>query len=36
VEIRDGVSTVAVPEGPGLGVALDEDNVKRQRVKRRW
>jgi L-alanine-DL-glutamate epimerase-like enolase superfamily enzyme len=36
VEIRAGVSTVAVPEGPGLGVALDEDNVKRQRVKRRW
>jgi L-alanine-DL-glutamate epimerase-like enolase superfamily enzyme len=36
VELRDGVSTVIVPDGPGLGVTLDEDNVERQRVARRW
>ena len=36
VELRDGVSTVTVPDGPGLGVVLDEDNVERQRVARRW
>jgi len=36
VELRDGVSTVTLPDGPGLGVALDEDNVERQRVARRW
>jgi L-alanine-DL-glutamate epimerase-like enolase superfamily enzyme len=36
VELRDGVSTVTVPEGPGLGVTLNEDNVERQRVARRW
>ena len=36
VELRDGVSTVIVPDGPGLGVTLNEDNVERQRVARRW
>jgi L-Ala-D/L-Glu epimerase len=36
VELRDGVSIVTVPEGPGLGVTLNEDNVERQRVARRW
>jgi L-alanine-DL-glutamate epimerase-like enolase superfamily enzyme len=36
VEIRNGVSTVVVPQGLGLGVTLDDDNVKRQRAERRW
>lgn len=36
VDLRDGVSTVTVPDGPGLGVELNEDNVERQRVTRRW
>ena len=35
-EVRDGVSTVLVPDGPGLGVALDEDAVAAQRATRRW
>jgi len=34
--VRDGVSTVLVPEGPGLGIALDEQAVAAQRVTRRW
>jgi len=36
VELRDGVSTVLVPEAPGLGIALDEDAIAAQRVARRW
>ena len=35
-EVRDGVSTVLVPEGPGLGITLDEGAVAAQRVARRW
>jgi L-Ala-D/L-Glu epimerase len=35
-EVRDGVSTVLLPEGPGLGIALDEQAVAAQRVTRRW
>jgi L-alanine-DL-glutamate epimerase-like enolase superfamily enzyme len=35
-EVRDDVSTVLVPDGPGLGVSLDEDAVAAQRVTRRW
>jgi L-alanine-DL-glutamate epimerase-like enolase superfamily enzyme len=35
-ELRDGVSTVLVPDGPGLGIVLDEDAVVAQRVARRW
>jgi len=35
-EVRDGVSTMLVPEGPGLGITLDEDAVTAQRVTRRW
>ena len=31
-----GVSTVLVPEAPGLGVTLDEDAVLAQRVVRSW
>jgi L-alanine-DL-glutamate epimerase-like enolase superfamily enzyme len=36
VELREGVSTVLVPVGPGLGIALDEEAVALQRVARRW
>lgn len=36
VELRDGVSTVIVPDGAGLGIALDEGAVTAQRVTRRW
>ena len=36
VELRDGVSTVLVPEAPGLGIALDEAAIAAQRVARRW
>ena len=35
-ELRDGVSTVLVPEAPGLGIALDEAAIAAQRVARRW
>jgi len=35
-EVVDGVSWIDVPEGPGLGVELIEENVERQRVQRRW
>jgi L-alanine-DL-glutamate epimerase-like enolase superfamily enzyme len=36
VELRDGVSTVLVPEAPGLGIALDEAAIAAQRAARRW
>jgi L-alanine-DL-glutamate epimerase-like enolase superfamily enzyme len=35
-EVRDGVAVVRVPEGPGLGVAVDEEAIIAQRVSRRW
>lgn len=35
-ELRDGVSTVLVPQAPGLGIALDEDAIATQRAARRW
>ncbi|HEY5387926.1 MAG TPA: dipeptide epimerase [Thermoleophilia bacterium] len=35
-ELRDGVSTVLVPQAPGLGVTLDEGAVSVQRAARRW
>ena len=35
-EVRGGVSTVIVPDGPGLGVTLDEEAVAAQRVARPW
>jgi L-alanine-DL-glutamate epimerase-like enolase superfamily enzyme len=35
-ELRDGVSTVLVPQAPGLGITLNEDAVAAQRVARRW
>jgi len=35
-ELRDGVSTMLVPEGPGLGIELDEEAIAAQRVTRRW
>ena len=35
-DVRDGVSTMLVPEGPGLGIVLDEDAVAAQRVSRHW
>jgi L-alanine-DL-glutamate epimerase-like enolase superfamily enzyme len=35
-EVVDGVSFVKVPEGPGLGVTLDEEAVAAQRATRRW
>ncbi|HZL64355.1 MAG TPA: dipeptide epimerase [Thermoleophilia bacterium] len=35
-EVRDGVSTVLVPQGPGLGITLDEGAVAAQRVARCW
>jgi L-Ala-D/L-Glu epimerase len=35
-EVRDGVSTMLAPEGPGLGIALDEEAIAAQRVSRRW
>jgi L-alanine-DL-glutamate epimerase-like enolase superfamily enzyme len=35
-ELRDGVSTMLVPDGPGLGIVLDEEAVSAQRVTRRW
>ena len=36
VEVRDGVSTVVVPVGPGLGITLDAEAVAAQRVTRSW
>ena len=36
LEVRDGVSLVGAPDGPGLGVTLDEEAVAAQRVERRW
>jgi len=35
-ELREGVSTVLVPQAPGLGITLDEDAIAAQRVARRW
>jgi len=35
-EVRDGVSTMLLPEGPGLGIELDEEAIAAQRVTRRW
>jgi len=35
-ELRDGVSFVVVPRGPGLGVEIDDDAVAAQRVERPW
>jgi L-alanine-DL-glutamate epimerase-like enolase superfamily enzyme len=35
-EVVDGVSWVDVPDGPGLGVELIEENVARQHVRRPW
>jgi L-alanine-DL-glutamate epimerase-like enolase superfamily enzyme len=35
-ELRDGVSTVIVPQAPGLGIELVEEAVAAQRVVRRW
>ena len=35
-EVRDGVSVLVVPSGPGLGVTLDEDAIADQRAVRRW
>jgi len=36
VELRDQGSTVILPEGPGLGVIVDQEAVAAQRVRRRW
>ena len=35
-ELRDGVSTVIVPQAPGLGIELAEEAIAAQRVARRW
>ena len=35
-EVVDGVSWIDVPDGPGLGIDLVEENVGSQRVARRW
>ena len=35
-ELRDGVSFVVVPGGPGLGITVAQDAVDAQRVARRW
>ncbi len=35
-EVRDGVSTMVVPEGPGIGIVLDEEAIAAQRTTRRW
>ena len=35
-EVRDGVSMMLAPEGPGLGIVLDEEAIAAQRVTRRW
>jgi L-Ala-D/L-Glu epimerase len=35
-ELRDGVSTVIVPQAPGLGIELVEEAIAAQRVARRW
>lgn len=36
VAFRDQLSTVVLPEGPGLGVVVDHEAVAAQRVSRRW
>jgi L-alanine-DL-glutamate epimerase-like enolase superfamily enzyme len=35
-DVVDGVSWIRLPEAPGLGIELIEDNVGRQRARRRW
>ena len=35
-ELRDGVSVVVIPEGPGLGIEIDDDAVAAQRAARPW
>ena len=35
-EVRGGVSMMLLPEGPGLGIVLDEEAIASQRVTRRW
>jgi L-Ala-D/L-Glu epimerase len=35
-EVRDGVSTVVVPDAPGLGVEIDDEAAAAQRVSRPW
>lgn len=35
-EVRHGVSTMLAPEGPGLGILLDEEAIAAQRKTRRW
>ncbi len=35
-EMRDGVSAVVVPEGPGLGIEVDVEAAAAQRVVRPW
>jgi L-alanine-DL-glutamate epimerase-like enolase superfamily enzyme len=35
-ELRDGVSVVLLPGGPGLGIEIDDDAVAAQRVERPW
>jgi len=35
-KVVDGVSWIDVPDGPGLGIELIEENVDLQRVARRW
>ena len=35
-ELRDGLSVVLIPKGPGLGVEINGDAVAAQRVERRW
>jgi L-alanine-DL-glutamate epimerase-like enolase superfamily enzyme len=35
-EVRDGVSVMVVPGGPGLGITLDEESIADQRTERRW
>jgi hypothetical protein len=34
--VRDGVSMMPAPDGPGLGIVLDEGAIAAQRVTRRW
>ena len=35
-ELRAGASTVLIPEGPGLGIEIDDEAVAAQRVQRPW
>ncbi|HTX68952.1 MAG TPA: dipeptide epimerase [Thermoleophilia bacterium] len=35
-EVVDGVSWIDVPDAPGLGVELVEENIELQRARRRW